>query len=85
MGIDNYDRQILRLLQQDGRISNQDLADRIGLSPSPCLRRVRILEEAGFITGYPALLAIISQTGNSARYCLSWLAPAFLLAPAHPD
>ena len=56
MGIDNFDRQILRLLQQDGRISNQDLADRIGLSPSPCLRRVRALEEAGVIKGYRALL-----------------------------
>ena len=56
MGIDNYDRQILRLLQQDGRISNQDLADRIGLSPSPCLRRVRALEEAGIVKGYRALL-----------------------------
>ena len=54
MGIDNFDRQILRLLQQDGRISNQDLADRIGLSPSPCLRRVRALEEAGVIKGYRA-------------------------------
>ena len=56
MGIDSFDRQILRLLQQDGRISNQDLADRIGLSPSPCLRRVRSLEEAGVIKGYRALI-----------------------------
>ncbi|MBP8168791.1 MAG: Lrp/AsnC family transcriptional regulator [Azonexus sp.] len=56
MQLDRYDRQILELLQQDGRISNQDLADRIGLSPSPCLRRVRTLEEAGVITGYRALL-----------------------------
>ena len=56
MGIDNYDRQVLRLLQQDGRISNQDLADRIGLSPSPCLRRVRALEDAGVIKGYRALV-----------------------------
>ncbi|HJV28602.1 MAG TPA: Lrp/AsnC family transcriptional regulator [Aromatoleum sp.] len=54
MEIDRYDREILRILQQDGRISNQDLADRIGLSPSPCLRRVRALEEAGFISGYRA-------------------------------
>jgi Lrp/AsnC family leucine-responsive transcriptional regulator len=54
--LDRYDRQILDLLQQDGRISNQDLADRIGLSPSPCLRRVRALEEAGLISGYRALL-----------------------------
>ncbi len=53
---DRYDQQILRLLQEDGRISNQDLADRIGLSPSPCLRRVRALEEAGIIVGYRALL-----------------------------
>jgi Lrp/AsnC family leucine-responsive transcriptional regulator len=54
MQLDRYDRQILELLQQDGRISNQDLADRIGLSPSPCLRRVRALEESGLITGYRA-------------------------------
>ncbi len=56
MNIDRYDRQILQVLQDDGRISNQDLADRIGLSPSPCLRRVRALEEAGIIAGYRALL-----------------------------
>ena len=56
MEIDRFDRQILRVLQQDGRISNQDLADRIGLSPSPCLRRVRALEEAGIIQSYRALL-----------------------------
>lgn len=54
--IDRFDRQILQVLQQDGRISNQELADRIGLSPSPCLRRVRTLEESGFITGYRALV-----------------------------
>ncbi|MDP3540758.1 MAG: Lrp/AsnC family transcriptional regulator [Azonexus sp.] len=56
MELDRYDRQILEVLQEDGRISNQDLADRIGLSPSPCLRRVRALEESGLITGYRALL-----------------------------
>jgi len=55
MNIDRYDRQILEVLQADGRINNQDLADRIGLSPSPCLRRVRALEEAGLIVGYRAL------------------------------
>jgi Lrp/AsnC family leucine-responsive transcriptional regulator len=54
--MDRYDRQILAVLQQEGRISNQDLADRIGLSPSPCLRRVRTLEESGLITGYRAFL-----------------------------
>lgn len=56
MGIDRFDRQILQVLQADGRISNQELADRIGLSPSPCLRRVRALEEAGVVTGYRAML-----------------------------
>ncbi|MFM9971791.1 MAG: Lrp/AsnC family transcriptional regulator [Burkholderiales bacterium] len=54
--LDRYDRQILGLLQIEGRISNQELADRIGLSPSPCLRRVKALEEAGVITGYRAHL-----------------------------
>ena len=56
MKIDRYDRKILEVLQQDGRISNQDLAERIGLSQSPCLRRVRALEESGLITGYRALV-----------------------------
>jgi Lrp/AsnC family leucine-responsive transcriptional regulator len=56
MQLDRYDRQILEVLQQDGRISNQELADRISLSPSSCLRRVRTLEESGLITGYRALL-----------------------------
>jgi Lrp/AsnC family leucine-responsive transcriptional regulator len=56
MEMDKFDQQILRLLQVDGRMSNQDLADAIGLSPSPCLRRVRALEEAGVIIGYRALV-----------------------------
>ena len=56
MKLDRYDRQILEVLQIDGRINNQDLADRIGLSPSPCLRRVRVLEESGLIVGYRAVL-----------------------------
>jgi Lrp/AsnC family leucine-responsive transcriptional regulator len=56
MELDRYDRQILKALQEEGRISNQDLADRIGLSPSPCLRRVKALEESGLIIGYRAQL-----------------------------
>jgi len=56
MKLDRYDRRILTELQRDGRISNQELADRIGLSPSPCLRRVRALEESGLITGYRAMV-----------------------------
>lgn len=56
MDIDSYDRAILARLQRDGRISNQDLAEAVSLSPSPCLRRVRRLEETGVIEGYAALL-----------------------------
>ncbi|CAN5300785.1 Lrp/AsnC family transcriptional regulator [soil metagenome] len=57
MELDRVDAAILSTLQADGRISNQALADGVGLSPSACLRRVRRLEEAGVITGYHALLA----------------------------
>lgn len=56
MQLDRYDRRILEVLQREGRISNQDLATRVGLSPSPCLRRVRTLEDSGLITGYHAEL-----------------------------
>ena len=56
MDIDRYDRRILDELQRNGRISNQELAERIGLSPAPCLRRVRALEQSGLILGYRALL-----------------------------
>ncbi len=52
--IDAKDWQIIRELQADGRLTNQELAQRVNLSPSPCLRRVRLLEEAGVITGYSA-------------------------------
>ncbi len=54
--LDAVDRQILRELQADGRLSNVDLADRVRLSPSPCLRRVKNLEERGYIRGYMAVL-----------------------------
>ena len=57
MPLDRYDRRILEELQEHGRLSNQELAERIGLSSSPCLRRVRALEENGLITGYRAMLA----------------------------
>lgn len=56
MTLDRYDRQILELLQENSQLSNQELAERIGLSPSPCLRRVRALEQGGLITGYRALV-----------------------------
>ena len=54
--LDATDWRILRELQADGRITNIALAGKIGLSPPPCLRRVRALEEAGLVTGYTALL-----------------------------
>lgn len=54
--MDEIDRSILRVLQADGRLSNAELAARVGLSPSPCLRRVRRLEETGVIRGYRALI-----------------------------
>ena len=54
--LDRVDRKILAELQRDGRLSNQELADRVSLSPSPCLRRVRRLEEQGYIKGYVALV-----------------------------
>jgi Lrp/AsnC family leucine-responsive transcriptional regulator len=56
MTLDKFDKHILEVLQNEGRIHNQDLADRIGLSASPCLRRVRALEESGLITAYRAVL-----------------------------
>lgn len=56
MKIDHISDKILRILGQDGRISNIDLADRVGLSPSACLRRVQELERSGVIEGYRAVL-----------------------------
>ncbi|HSI41258.1 MAG TPA: Lrp/AsnC family transcriptional regulator [Xanthobacteraceae bacterium] len=53
---DAIDRRILAELQRDGRITTADLAARVGLSASPCARRVRLMEEAGIITGYVALV-----------------------------
>ncbi len=52
--LDAIDRQILAELQADGRMTNVELASRVGISAPPCLRRVRTLEEAGFIRGYHA-------------------------------
>ena len=56
MDLDAIDKRILSVLQTDGRISNQDLADQIGLSPSPCLRRVKDLESRGIVQRYVALV-----------------------------
>jgi len=54
--MDDKDRQIIAALQRDGRLTIQDLAEEVNLSPSPCLRRVRLLEEAGVITRYTAIV-----------------------------
>ena len=56
MDISEADRRLLRLLQGDARLSNQDLAERVGMSPSACWRRVKQLEEAEVITAYPAIV-----------------------------
>jgi len=52
--MDSIDRKILTVLQEDGRLKIADLSERVGLSPTPCARRVAMLEEAGVITGYSA-------------------------------
>lgn len=54
--LDKIDKHILQVLQRDGKIQNIELAKEVGLSPSPCLRRVRLLEESGVITHYVAVL-----------------------------
>ena len=74
--LDKVDRRILAALQQDGRMTNIDLAHHVGLSAPPCLRRVRALEEAGVIRGYHAELApaelgfnitVFAQVGLSSQ------------------
>ena len=56
MSLDEIDYRILEVLQRDGRIANRDLADQVGLSPSPCLRRMKELERSGVIQRYVAIL-----------------------------
>ena len=55
--LDKIDRRLLAILQTEGRLSNQELAERVSLSPSPCLRRIKRLEQLGVIRQYVALLA----------------------------
>ena len=54
--LDNYDQSILRVLQCDGKIGNQELAKKVSLSNSPCWRRIKKLEDSGVINGYVAML-----------------------------
>ena len=57
MSLDRYDQKILTALQRNGRLSNRDLADRVGLSAAPCWRRVKRLEDEGYINNYYAQLS----------------------------
>lgn len=71
--LDAIDRRILAVLQEDGRIQNIELAQRVGLSPSPCLRRVRLLEEAGVIERYVALLDASKVNVGFTVFARVWL------------
>jgi DNA-binding Lrp family transcriptional regulator len=78
--LDKIDRRILRDLQADGRMTNVDLARRAGISAPPCLRRVRALEEAGFIRGYHA-----DVNPEALGYGVTVFAQVGLNSQAEPD
>ena len=80
MALDRIDRQILALLQADGRMTNVDLAERVGLTAPPCLRRVRALEEMGAIRGYHAEL-----DGTRLGYPITVFAMVSLKSQAEHD
>lgn len=73
MKLDAIDRRILRVLQEDGRCPNNELARRVGLSPSPCLRRVRMLEESGVIEGYVAVVNPAKAGFGVTAFVRIWL------------
>jgi Lrp/AsnC family transcriptional regulator, leucine-responsive regulatory protein len=76
--LDRYDAKLLAALQRDGRLAVVDLAEAIGLSPTPCARRIKALESAGVIEGYAALL-------NPARVGLAVLAIVQVKLTEHTD
>lgn len=78
--LDRIDLKILNELQNEGRVTNVALASRAGISAPPCLRRVRALEEAGFIKGYHALL-----DGPALGYAVTVFAQVKLASQAEPD
>jgi DNA-binding Lrp family transcriptional regulator len=78
--LDDIDWKILSELQQDGRITNVELARRVGIAAPPCLRRVRALEEAGYIRGYRALL-----DEKRLGYEVTMFALVHLSSQAEPD
>lgn len=73
ISLDTIDKRILRALQRNGRLANNELAAEVGLSPSPCLRRVRILEEAGVIQRYVAVLNPTMIGANLSLFARIWL------------
>jgi DNA-binding Lrp family transcriptional regulator len=78
--LDTIDWKILRELQREGRITNVELASRVGLSPPPTLRRVQALEQAGFITGYRAQL-----NGEKLGYAVKLVALVGLKSQAQEE
>jgi DNA-binding Lrp family transcriptional regulator len=71
--LDEIDKRILRALQRDGRLANNDLAREVGLSPSPCLRRVKLLEDAGVISRYVAVLDPAKVGKGQTFFTRIWL------------
>jgi DNA-binding Lrp family transcriptional regulator len=71
--LDAIDRRILQALQENGRMANVELAEKIGLSPSPCLRRVKMLEESGVIERYVALLDASKIGAGLTVFARVWL------------
>ncbi len=73
MQLDDIDRRILRELQRNGRLQNIELAKRVGLSPSPCLRRVKLLEDAGVISRYVAVVDQAKVGLQLSMFARVWL------------
>ncbi|WP_198929021.1 MULTISPECIES: Lrp/AsnC family transcriptional regulator [Rhizobium] len=73
MRLDEIDKRILRVLQRDGRMQNIELAREVGLSPSPCLRRVKLLEDAGIIDRYVAVLNPVKAGLPLSLFARVWL------------
>lgn len=73
MRLDEIDKRILRALQRDGRMQNVELAKEVGLSPSPCLRRVKLLEDAGIIDRYVAVVNPVKAGLPLSMFARVWL------------
>ena len=73
MRLDDIDKRILRALQRDGRMQNVELAREVGLSPSPCLRRVKLLEDAGIIDRYVAVVSPVKAGLPLSMFARVWL------------